>query len=575
MLQSRLFLHTLREPPADAEVISHKLLSKAGFITKLASGVYSYTPAMWKVLLKISQIVREEMNRENAQEVMLPILQSTSIWEESGRLSRYVDEGILFHFHDRKNAHVCLGPTHEEVITTLVRTFINSYKQLPITLYQIQTKFRDEIRPRFGLMRGREFIMKDAYSFDTDEDSMRDSYQAMSRAYHAIFNRIGLEYRCVEADSGAIGGTGSQEFMVLAESGEDTILFCDSCTYASNQERTSSTIAVYEQDLSPLPKEDVLGEGLIGVEALSEFLNIPIWKTTKTILFMADEKPVAVMVRGDCEVNEIKVRNALHCTAFRMMTPEEIKELTGADVGYAGPLGLPAEVTLLADHYVGGRINFECGANRTDYHTINVNFGRDLPEPQFGDFKLAQAGEGCPKCDSGHLKSMKGIEVGHIFQLGTKYSECMSASFTDEGGKPAPFVMGCYGIGVSRIAAAVIEQCHDEMGMIWPQSVAPFDVHIICVNPKLEEQLQLAQKLFQELKDAGFDALFDDRKLSAGVKFKDADLIGLPLRITVGRDAAIGKVEFARRTALKEKQILDSSEVLSAIIQASNLSQGT
>lgn len=575
MLQSRLFLHTLREPPADAEVVSHKLLSKAGFITKLASGVYSYTPAMWKVLLKISQIVRDEMNRENAQEVMLPILQSTSIWEESGRLSRYVDEGILFHFHDRKNAHVCLGPTHEEVITALVRTFVNSYKQLPVTLYQIQTKFRDEIRPRFGLMRGREFIMKDAYSFDTDEDSMRASYQAMSRAYHAIFNRIGLEYRCVEADSGAIGGTGSQEFMVLAESGEDTILFCDACTYASNQERTSSTISTYEQDPAPLPKEDVLGEGLIGVEALSDFLNIPIWKTTKTILFMADEKPVAVMVRGDCEVNEIKVRNALHCTAFRMMTPEEIKELTGAEVGYAGPLGLPTEVTLLADHYVGGRINFECGANKTDYHTINVNFGRDLPEPQFGDFKLAQTGEGCPQCKTGHLKSMKGIEVGHIFQLGTKYSECMSASFTDETGKPAPFVMGCYGIGVSRIAAAVIEQCHDEKGMIWPQSVAPFDVHIICVNPKLEEQIHLAQQLYEQLKEAGFDPLFDDRKLSAGVKFKDADLIGVPLRITVGRDAANGKVEFARRNSLEEKQTLESSQVVSAIIQASGRAQAS
>ncbi len=566
MLQSRYFLHTLREPPADAEVVSHKLLAQAGLITKLASGIYCYTPAMWRVLSKISQIVREEMDREGAHEVMLPILQPTSIWEETGRLSRYVDDGILFHFHDRKEAHVCLGPTHEEVITNLVKSFVSSYKQLPVTLYQLQTKFRDEIRPRFGLMRGREFIMKDAYSFDIDPEGLDISYQAMSRAYHAIFSRIGFEYRCVEADSGAIGGSGSQEFMVLAETGEDTILYCQSCDYASNQERASNHLPTFPQDEAELPTEEVLGEGLIGVEALAEYLNLPVWKTTKTILFMADEQPVAVMVRGDCDVNEIKVRNRLDCETFRLMTSEEVFKFTGAEVGYAGPIGLPKEVKLLADTYVGGRVNFECGANRINYHSINVNFGRDLPEPEFGDYRLAVAGQCCPACKTGILAAQRGIEVGHVFKLGTKYSESLGAFYTNQAGKSAPMVMGCYGIGVSRIAAAVIEQCHDDRGMIWPAAVAPFAVHLICVNPKKAEQRALARELYDELVSKGVEVLFDDRELSAGVKFKDADLIGLPLRILVGRDAAEGQVECAERGDLDERRKMSREEVVGWVL---------
>ena len=565
MKQSTYFLHTLREAPGDAEVISHKLLAQAGFIQKVTSGIYSYTPPMWRVLQKITQIVREEMDRAGAQEVMLPILQPTGLWEESGRLARYVDDGILFNFKDRRDAHVCLGPTHEEVITNMARAFITSYKQLPVNLYQIQTKMRDEIRPRFGLMRGREFIMKDAYSFDIDTDGQDASYQAMAKAYEATFDRIGLNYRSVEADSGAIGGSGSQEYMVLAETGEDSILHCTNCDYASNQERAVSTLELFEQDAAEQPMEEVLGEGIIGVEALAEYLKIPVWKTTKTILFMADEKPVAVMVRGDCDVNEIKVRNHLDAETFRMATHEEVKELTGAEVGYAGPIGLPEEVTVLADHYVNDRVNFECGANRTDYHNINVNFGRDVAAPVFGDFKLAKEGETCSMCSEGTLSVMRGIEVGHIFKLGTKYSEAMSATFTDENGRQAPFVMGCYGIGVSRIAASAIEQNHDEWGMIWPEPIAPFTVHLICVNPGVEEQITLAEKLYAELQERNIDVLFDERKASPGVKFKDADLIGIPNRIVVGRAAGEGRVEVLKRTATKEKQEIAATEALKAL----------
>ena len=562
MKQSSYFLHTLREPPGDAEVVSHKLLAQAGFIQKVTSGVYSYTPPMWRVLQKISQIVREEMDRAGAQEVMLPILQPTGLWEESGRLNRYVDDGILFNFKDRRDAHVCLGPTHEEVITNMTRTFITSYKQLPVNLYQIQTKMRDEIRPRFGLMRGREFIMKDAYSFDADVEGQDASYQEMARAYEATFDRIGLNYRAVEADSGAIGGSGSQEYMVLADTGEDAILHCSKCDYASNQERAISMLAEYEQDVEQLEMEEVLGEGIIGVDALAEFLSIPVWKTTKTILFMADEQPVAVMVRGDCDVNEIKVRNHLDAEAFRMATHEEVKELTGADVGYAGPIGLPDEVCVLADQYVNERVNFECGANRTDYHNINVNFGRDVAAPEFGDFKLAKEGDSCSKCSEGTLSVMRGIEVGHIFKLGTKYSEAMNATFTDDNGRQAPFVMGCYGIGVSRIAASAIEQNHDEWGMIWPEAIAPFRVHRICVNPGVVEQFDLATKLYEDLTSKGIDVLFDERKASPGVKFKDADLIGIPNRIVVGRAAGEGRVEVLRRTATKEKQEIGATQAL-------------
>lgn len=564
MRQSETFLHTLRDAPTDAEVPSHRLLSQAGFISKLGAGLYSYTPAMWRVLKKISAIVREEMDRAGGQEVMLPIVQPKEVWEESGRWDRYVADGIMFNFKDRKDAELCLGPTHEEIVTTLVKRFVNSYKQLPVNLYQLQTKFRDEIRPRFGLMRCREFIMKDAYSFDVNEEAMQVSYAAMSEAYHRIAKRLGLDYRCVDADAGAIGGSGSQEFMVLAENGEDTLLFCDKCDYASNQEKAESIIEEFEQDPKMLPMEEVEGKGLVGVEALAEYLKIPVWKTTKTILFMADSEAVAVMVRGDCEVNEIKVRNALDANELRLATAEEVKELTGAEVGYAGPIGLPENVRVLADKYVAKRPNFECGANRTDFHNINVNFGRDVPEPEYGDFKLAKAGERCTKCE-GSLQEAKGIEIGHIFQLGTKYSEALDAKFTDENGRVVPFVMGCYGIGVSRIAASAVEQRHDDNGIIWPLSIAPWHVHLICVNPKKEDQKEVADSLYDKLDASGVEVLYDDRKASAGVKFNDADLIGLPIRIVVGRDASEGSVEFGLRNSSGDREKVNIAEVLTKV----------
>ncbi|NQV34884.1 MAG: proline--tRNA ligase, partial [Phycisphaeraceae bacterium] len=398
----------------------------------------------------------------------------------------------------------------------------------------IQTKFRDEIRPRFGLMRAREFVMKDAYSFDLDEAGLDASYEAMRLAYHKICERIGFHYRAVEADSGAIGGSGSQEFMVLADTGEDTIIYCDQCEYAANQERAAARLEQFEQDTEERPMEAVLGEGLIGVEPLAEFLGIPVWKTTKTLLFEANDQLVGVMVRGDCDVNEIKVSNFLGGADLKLVAPERIKEMTGAVAGYAGPIGLPDNVRLIADVDVNNRVNFECGANKTDYHNINVNFGRDLPLPEFGDFKLAQAGYQCPHCE-GTLKAQRGIEVGHIFKLGTKYSEALKCVVPDGQGKQPPAVMGCYGIGVSRMAAACVEQNHDDRGMIWPIHVAPYHVHLLCLTPKDEAVVAQCEQLYQTLQDAGVEVLFDDRKARPGEKFSDADLMGMPIRLAISK----------------------------------------
>ena len=533
---------------------------------QIAAGVYAYQPLLWRTLQKISTIIREEMDAKDYQEVFLPALQPKELWEESGRWDRYTTvDGIMFSFEDRRRATVCLGPTHEEVITDLVREEVNSYRDLPKRLYQIQTKFRDEIRPRFGLLRAREFCMKDAYSFDADLAGLNVSYQAMSDAYHRVCERIGFAYRSVEADAGAIGGEGgSEEFMVLAETGEDLLLFCDSCRYAANQERAEARLEQFEQDGEQRPMEDVLGEGLIGVEPLAEFLGIPVWKTTKTLLFQADDRVVAVMVRGDCDVNEVKVQNHLRCGSLSLATPETIKELTGAEVGYAGPLGLPESVRLLADFDVAGRTNFECGANRTNYHTINVNFGRDLPVPELGDFKKAKKGDRCPRCEQGRLSEARGIEVGHIFKLGTKYSEKMNCTYLDPQGVSRPAYMGCYGIGVSRIAAAIVEQNHDEKGIIWPAAVAPYHVHLIGLNLEDAEVRKAAEDTYSRLQQAGFEVLFDDRELRAGEKFADADLVGIPLRVTLSkRTLKESKFEVKRRAAA-ESMLLDYDGLLEA-----------
>lgn len=557
MRQSRHIGKTLRETPKDAQTVAHALMLRAGYIQQLSAGVYIYMPLLYRVLTKISQIVREEMVAAGAEELLMPALQPKELWEESGRWERYTAiDGIMFSFKDRRGSTVCLGPTHEEVVTDILRREIKSYKDLPKCVFQIQTKFRDEIRPRFGLMRAREFIMKDAYSFDADEEGLEKSYEAMRLAYHRICQRLGFKYRAVEADPGAIGGSGSQEFMVLADTGEDTILFCNKCDYAANQEQASSKLEVFEQDKEMLPMQEVLGEGIIQAEPLSRFLNIPMWKITKTILYEADGKLVAVMVRGDCDVNEVKVANYLKCKSLKLLAPEKIKELTGAEVGYAGPIGLPEGTLIIADNYVNGRVNFECGANKTNYHNINVNFGRDLPYPIFGDFKLAKNGDSCPRCNDGKLESARGIEVGHIFKLGTKYSEAMNCRFLDSEGKSRPVIMGCYGIGVSRIAAACVEQSHDDKGIIWPTQIAPFHVHLIGLNLEDAAVAEQAEKIYSTLNSEGIETLYDDRQMRAGEKFSDADLIGIPVRLTISkRTVEQGKIEFKLRSAQKSDLI--------------------
>ena len=565
MRQSRHLGRTWREAPKDAQTAAHALLVRAGYMQQISAGAYVYLPLLHRALNKIAQIVREEMESAGAEELLMPALQPKELWEETGRWERYTAvDGIMFAFQDRRESTVCLGPTHEEVVTDIVRRDVQSYKDLPRVVFQIQTKFRDEIRPRFGLMRAREFIMKDAYSFGADEAGLETSYEAMRQAYHRICQRIGFRYRAVEADPGAIGGSGSQEFMVLAETGEDTILFCDRCDYAANQEQAGSRLTEFEQDTELRPMEAVLGEGLVGTEPLAEFLKIPLWKTTKTLIFEADDSTVAVMVRGDCDVNETKVRNALGTQALHLASAERIKELTGADVGYAGPIGLPSSVRIIADHAVQGRVNFECGANQTNYHNINVNFGRDLPLPEFGDYKLGKEGDHCPHCD-GRLQAARGIEVGHIFKLGTKYSQAMDCGYADAEGQRRTMVMGCYGIGVTRMASAWIEQNHDDQGIVWSPKIAPYLVHLIALNLEDDVVKKGAEKLYAQLQEAGVEVLFDDRPLRAGEKFGDADLLGMPVRLTVSkRTVQQGKVEFKLRREPKA-ELLTTDEALEKI----------
>ena len=562
MKQSRLLGKTLREAPKDAQTAAHALMLRAGYIQQLSAGVYIYLPLLHRTLAKLSQIVREEMVAAGSVELLMPALQPRELWEESGRWERYTAvDGIMFAFKDRRGATACLGPTHEEVITDILRREIQSYKDLPKSAFQIQTKFRDEIRTRFGLMRAREFIMKDAYTFDADEAGLEASYEGMRKAYHRICERIGFRYRAVEADPGAIGGSGSQEFMVLADTGEDTILFCDKCDYAANQERAQSSLQEFPQETEQKPMEAVRGENLIGVEPLAKFLNIPVWKTTKTLIYQADDKVVAVMVRGDCDVNEVKVANFLGCKVLKLASAQTIKELTGAEVGYAGPIGLPATVRIIADHYVNKRVNFECGANQTHYHNINVNFGRDLPLPEFGDFKLAKGGEQCPRCD-GRLQAARGIEIGHIFKLGTKYSEAMNCRYLDATGQTKSVIMGCYGIGVTRMAAAWIEQNHDDKGISWSPQISPFDIHLIGLNLEDATVSAQAEEIYKKLTSARFTVLFDDRPARAGEKFSDADLIGIPARLTISkRTLEQSKVEFKLRNQPKAEVItLDEAQ---------------
>ncbi len=543
---SNFFIPTYKEVPSDAEVVSHQLMLRAGMIRKLTSGVYTYLPTGLKAIRKVEKIIREEMNRAGAIEVLMPAVQPAELWEESGRWSFYGRE--LLRIKDRHNRDACFGPTHEEVITDLVRGEIHSYKQMPINFYQIQTKFRDEIRPRFGLMRGREFIMKDAYSFDMSEEMANQSYEAMNRAYNRIFKRCGLKFRAVEADSGAIGGSFSHEFMVMADTGEDDIINCSECSYAANLERAE--VAVSDKDA---PKDDVAQEQLREVETpgqrtieeVTAFLSISPEQMIKTLIFDVDGVRAAVLVRGDHDVNEAKLKSFLGAQIVELASPQMVADATGAPMGFAGPVGL--DIRIVADHAVQAIQNGVTGANKVDLHLLNVNPGRDFNVDEFGDLRIITPDDVCPRCGAA-IHFSRGIEVGHIFKLGTKYSESMKALFLDESGKERPIIMGCYGIGVGRTVAAAIEQNHDENGILFPIPIAPFEVTILPLQMHDTSVVETAEKIYSTLVDQGFDVLFDDRKDRAGVKFNDADLMGIPVRITVGlKGVKAGQVEMKLR----------------------------
>ena len=558
MKMSNMLISTLREVPAEAEIDSHKLMLRAGMMRKMAAGVYNYMPLGLKVLKKVEDIVREEMDAAGAQEFLASAMIPAELWQESGRWDAYGAE--MFRLKDRGNRDFCLGPTHEEVFTDIARNEIKSYKQLPLNLYQIQTKYRDERRPRFGVMRSREFIMKDAYSFDRNQEGLDITFDKMHDAYVKIFNRCGLDAKCVQADSGAIGGSNSAEFMVKSEVGEDDVVFCDCCNYAANIEKAVCTPEKEEkQDFLEL--REVETPNAKTIEEIAAFFGKDAKKFAKTILFNADGKIVAVMVRGDREINEVKVANAIgEINILELASNEEVQNATGAVVGFAGPIGIKVDI-LLVDEEVANMYNFIAGANKTGYHVENVNYGRDF-EGTIGDFRNVTAGEKCPDC-GGTVTIARGTEVGHIFKLGTKYSAAMNANFIDEDGKEKPFVMGCYGIGVTRTMASIIEQHHDENGIVWPLAVAPYHVSVIPVNVKDEEQVRVANELYNELISMGVEALLDDRNERAGVKFKDSELMGIPMRVTVGKKIGDGEVEFKLRNG--EMEVVKISDVCSIV----------
>jgi len=531
---TNLYAPTLRETPAEAEVRSHQLMLRAGLIRKAAGGLYTYLPLAWRTIKKIEQIIREEMDEAGGQEVSMPILQPAEIWQESGRWAVYGDE--MFRVRDRHGRQFCLGPTHEEMVTTLVRDEVRSYKQLPLMLYQIQNKYRDEIRPRFGLMRGREFIMKDLYSFDKDEEGMNESYRKMYDAYTRIYTRMGLDFRPVEADNGAIGGGHSHEFTVLADAGESSIACCTSCDYAASDEKAElNVIKAAEEELLPLEKKATPGANTI--ELVAGYLKLPIEKTIKAVAFQTDaDELVLAFVRGDHEVNDVKVLNLLEGAIELRMADEEAIAEAGGCAGFMSPIGIKEGTRVIVDQTVMEMYNACAGANEKDVHYINVNPKRDFPDAAVADIRMVRAGDLCPRC-GGIIKMTRGIEAGQVFTLGTKYSEALRAVFLDENGREKPMQMGCYGIGVGRTMAAAVEQNNDEHGIIWPRAIAPFEVVVVPVNAKNPEQLELAEAVYNELKKARVDVLLDDRKDRAGVKFKDADLIGYPLRITVGPKA--------------------------------------
>lgn len=559
MRVSKLYAPTLREVPAEAEVVSHQLMLRAGFMRKAAGGIYSYLPLAWRVLRKIEKIVREEMDAKGSQELLMPIVQPAEIWQESGRWDVYGAE--MFRLQDRHNRGFCLGPTHEEMVTTLIRGDVRSYRQLPLSVYQIQNKYRDERRPRFGLMRGREFIMKDAYSFDRDEAGLDKTYQDMYDAYTNIFTRCGLNFRPVEADSGAIGGSGSHEFMVIADSGEAEIVFCNSCNYAANVEK-AEMFALEAAEEALLDKEEVLTPDCKTIEDVCAYLQLPVDHSVKAVAYSSDKGLILCFVRGDHEVNEIKVINTCGVNDVEMANEEQLAA-AGTAGGYMGPVGIDnKKIMVVVDSTVMKMHNFCCGANKEGYHLINVNPGRDFEPTYVADIRLIQEGDPCPHC-GGEVSKARGIEVGQVFKLFTKYSSALKATYLDENGKEQPMVMGCYGVGVSRTMAAAIEQNNDENGIIWPIEIAPYHVLVVPVNTKDEASTAKAEEIYMQLHKSGLETVIDDRNERPGVKFKDADLIGYPVRVVVGpKTLTEGKLEVKiRKTGEVRYLPLDSDYV--------------
>ncbi|MBQ9405801.1 MAG: proline--tRNA ligase [Desulfovibrio sp.] len=555
---SQCYIPTLKETPAEAEVVSHKLLLRAGMVRKLTSGMYTYLPLGLRVLNKISRIIREEMQAAGYQELLMPMVQPGDLWKESGRWEHYGRE--LLRFKDRNERDYCLGPTHEEVVTDLVRGEVRSYRQLPVRLFQVQTKFRDEIRPRFGLMRGREFVMKDAYSFDATAQAAEKSYWECHAAYKRIFQRLGLRFRPVEADSGSIGGNFSHEFMVLAEAGEDMIAFCHDCDYAANVERAE----VYHQPTGTQSgccptAERVATPQAHTVEEVADFLHIPVTTIIKTMIYVVDGQPVAVLVRGDRQVNDVKLKHVCHGQDVQLANAEMVTALTQAPVGFAGPLGL--QIPVYADNELKAGTDYVTGANMADSHWLHVDLARDASVTAWADLRMITAEDACPRC-GGRLELTRGIEVGHVFMLGRKYSDAMQATFLDEHGQEQTMIMGCYGIGVSRVAAAAIEQNHDEQGIVFPPDMAPFDCVLLNLDPRNAQTLAKAEEIYALLRKMGVDVLLDDREERPGVKFKDADLLGIPLQLIVGcKGLARGVVECKdRRSGVKGALPVDKLE---------------
>ena len=562
---SKLFGKTLRQAPAEAENISHQLLLRAGMIAQEAAGIYSYLPSGWRVLRKIENIIREEMDNAGGQELMLPILQPFELWQQSGR---YVSFGqTMFTLTDRKEHKLVLGPTHEEIIADLARRYVQSYRDLPLLVYQIQAKFRDEPRPRGGLLRVREFIMKDLYSFDADEAGLDESYRKMSQAYQNIYARCGLSTSMVEADSGAIGGKESHEFMVISETGEDEMVFCPHCGYSANVEKaqiSKTVIATLNEvkEKQPLPLEEIATTEQKTIEEVANFLGVPQEQTLKAVFYIADGEFVFVVIRGDLEVNETKLKNTLKCNELRIAAESEVAE-AGIVAGFASPIGIKG-VKVVADDSITLGSNFIAGANKAGYHFRNVNYPRDFQADIIADIALAHQGDKCPEC-GGKLSSARGIEVGHIFKLGTFISEKLGASFLGQDGVSRPAVMGCYGIGLGRLLAAIVEQNHDDNGIIWPLSVAPYQVYLCPLHMDNPEVASAAEKVYQELENAGIEVLFDDRDESPGVKFNDVDLLGIPLRLTLSpRTLQSQSIEAKWRTK-KETRLLPLENLVAEV----------